>query len=202
MERQNVGETRHIEVAERLVDVLDKLGIAYAIGGSIASSAHGTMRFTQDADIMVQPFSHVADRFFALVKDAFYISERAMQQALASFGSFNVVHFDTSFKIDIFVQGPGEFEQRVLARRTVARLSDAGHRDLCIVSAEDIILLKLRWFKEAGGTSQRQWDDVLGVLAVQGESLDFEYLTDSATELGLKELLERARAEARTQDEA
>jgi hypothetical protein len=66
------------------------------------------------------------------------------------------------------------------------------------VSPEDIVLLKLRWFKETGGTSERQWNDVLGVLAVQAEALDFDYLTDSAKELGLQELLDRAKAEAST----
>ncbi len=193
-----MGETHHIEVVERLVDVLDNLGIAYAIGGSIASSTYGTMRFTQDADIVVQPFSHVADRFHDSVKDEFYIAKEAMWQALNGHGSFNVIHFETSFKIDIFVQGLDEFEQGLLAHRRRAKLSDTSGRDLSVVSPEDIVLLKLRWFKETGGTSERQWDDVLGVLAVQGESLDFDYLTDSARELGLEKLLDRAIAAVRT----
>jgi len=193
-----VGETRHIEVIERLVDVLDHLGITYAIGGSVASSAYGMMRFTQDADIAVQPFAPAADRFYDLTKEEFYISNEAMRHALDSCGSFNVIHFETSVKIDIFVQGPGEFEQRLLARRRKAKLSDTGRRDLDVVSPEDIILLKLRWFDLTGRTSQRQWDDVLGVLAVQGDALNFVYLTASARELGLEELLNRARAEAET----
>lgn len=198
MERGSVGETHHIEVVERLTDMLDSLGIAYAIGGSMASSAYGPMRFTQDADITVEPFSHKADKFYDLVKDEFYISEQAMREALSSHGSFNVIHFETAFKIDIFVQGPSEFEQRLLARRKKAKLSDASRRDLHVVSPEDIVLLKLRWFNMTGCTSQRQWGDVLGVLAVQGDALDFEYLTASARELGLEELLNRARAEAET----
>jgi len=193
-----VGETRHLDVVERLVDVFDTLGIAYAIGGSVASSTYGTMRFTQDTDIVVQPFPRTADKFYDSVKDEFYISEEAMQQALNSCGSFNLIHFETSFKIDVFVLGPGEFEQRLLARRRTAKLSDASRRDLSVVSPEDIILLKLRWFGETGGTSQRQWDDVLGVLAVQGRALDFDYLAASAKELGLEELLDRAIAEADT----
>jgi hypothetical protein len=193
-----VGETRHIEVVERLVDVFDRLGIAYAIGGSMASSVYGTPRFTQDADITVQPFSSVAGRFYDLIKNEFYISEEAMRQALSSCGSFNVIHFATSFKIDIFVQGPSGFEQRLLARRRKVRLSDTSRRDLNVVSAEDVVLLKLRWFWATEGTSQRQWDDILGVLTVQGKALDFQYLADSARELGLEDLLDRARAEADT----
>ncbi len=191
-------DTYHIQVVERLADMLDSLGIAYAIGGSLASSVYGTSRFTEDADITVQPFSRVADRFYQTVKEEFYISEQAMYQALNSFGSFNIIHFETAFKIDIFVPRPDEFEQRLLARSTEVKLSDSSRRNLRVVSAEDIVLLKLRWFHEGGGTSQRQWDDVLGVLRIRRASLDFGYLTESARKLGLAELLDRAIAEADT----
>jgi len=186
------------EVIERLADVLDSLDVRYAIGGSVASALYGVVRFTRDADISVQPFSLVADRLYDLLKDEFYISREAMEEALKSHGSFNVIHFETAFKIDIFIQGPGEFEGRLLDRRRMLRLAEISRRDVCVVSPEDIILLKLRWFKETDCTSERQWNDVLGVLGVQGKSLDFEYLMDSARKLGLEELLERARAEANT----
>jgi hypothetical protein len=194
-----VNEKRENEqVIERLADVLDSLGIRYAIGGSVASALYGTVRFTRDADITVQPFSPLADRLYELLKDEFYVSREAMEEALRSHGSFNVIHFETAFKIDLFIQGPSEFEGRLLDRRRMLRLSDMCRRYVCVVSPEDIILLKLRWFSMTGGTSERQWSDVLGVLAVQGEALDFEYLNDSARKLGLEELLSRARAEADT----
>ena len=194
-----VNERRQTEaVIERLADVLDGLGIRYAIGGSLASALYGTVRFTRDADITVQPFSAAAGKFCDLLEDEFYVSRQAMEEALRSHRSFNVIHFETAFKIDIFVQGPNQFEQRLLDRSRMLRLSDASRRDVSVVSPEDIILLKLRWFRETGGTSERQWTDVLGVLAVQGKALDFEYLTDSAKKLGLEELLKRAVAEADT----
>jgi hypothetical protein len=194
-----VSERRETEeVVERLADLLDSLGIRYAVGGSIASSLYGTVRFTRDADIAVEPFSSVADKLYELLKDEFYVSKQAMEEALSSHRSFNLVHFKTSFKVDIFVQGATEFEQRLLGRGKKLRLSDTSRRGVSVVSPEDIILLKLRWFRETGGTSERQWNDVLGVLAVQGKSLDFGYLTDSARKLGLEELLNRAIAEADT----
>jgi hypothetical protein len=190
--RENEG------VIERLADVLDSLSIRYAIGGSVASALYGTVRFTRDADITVQPFSRVADRLYGLLKDEFYVSREAMEEALRSHGSFNVIHFETAFKIDLFIQGPSAFEGGLWDRRRMLRLSDMSPRDVSVVSPEDIVLLKLRWYRETGGTSERQWNDVLGVLAVQGKSLDFEYLTDSARKLGLEELLNRAMAEADT----
>jgi len=67
-----------------------------------------------------------------------------------------------------------------------------------VVSPEDVVLLKLRWFAMTGGTSERQWSDVLGVLGVQGPALDRAYLTRWARKLGLNELLDRAIAEVGT----
>jgi hypothetical protein len=199
MERPAVNDKRESEeVIERLADVLDSLSIRYAIGGSIASALYGTVRFTRDADISVQPFSSVADKLYELLKDEFYISREAMEEALRSHGSFNVIHFKTVFKIDVFVHGPSEFEGGLLDRARMLRLSDANRRDVSVVSPEDIVLLKLRWFRESDCTSEHQWNDVLGVLAVQGRSLDFEYLADSVKKLGLEELLDRAIAEAET----
>ncbi len=199
MERLLNNERRENErVIERLADVLDSLGVRYAVGGSVASALYGTVRFTRDADLTVEPFSQVADRLYGLLQDEFYISREAMEEALRSHGSFNMIHFETAFKIDLFVRGPSEFEGRLWERRRMLRLSDESGRDVSVVSPEDIILLKLDWFRQTGGTPQRQWDDVLGVLAVQGNALDFEYLTASARELGLEELLNRARAEADT----
>ncbi len=186
------------EVIERLADVLDDLGIRYAIGGSVASALYGTVRFTRDADITIQPFSSLADRLYELLKDEFYVSREAMEEALKSHGSFNIIHFGTAFKIDLFIQGSNEFERQLLDRRHMLRLDEASPREVGVVSPEDIVLLKLRWFSMTGGTSERQWSDVLGVLAVQGKSLDFEYLEDSARKLGLEELLDRAIAEAQT----
>ncbi|MBN1507059.1 MAG: nucleotidyltransferase [Sedimentisphaerales bacterium] len=194
MDRKRENE----EVIERLADVLDRLGVRYAIGGGVASALYGTVRFTRDADISVQPFSPIADKLYESLQDEFYISREAMEEALRFHGSFNIIHFETAFKIDLFIQGPTEFEERVLDRRRMLKLADISRRNVCVVSPEDIVLLKLRWFKDTDCTSERQWNDVLGVLRVQRESLDFGYLTDFAAKLGLEELLDRARAEANT----
>jgi hypothetical protein len=191
-----VNEKRESEeVIERLADVLDSLGIRYAIGGSVASALYGTVRFTRDADVSIQASLPLGDRLYELLKEEFYVSREAMREALRSHGSFNIIHLETAFKIDLFIQGVSEFEGQLLDRRRTLRLSDTSRRDVSVVSPEDIILLKLRWFRETGCTSERQWDDVLGVLQVQGDALDFDYLTEWAEKLGLEELLNRSKAE-------
>lgn len=193
-----MSELREIQVLERLAEVLDSLGIPYAIGGSIASSVYGTVRFTRDADIAVLPFTSVADKFYALLKNDFYVNEEAMQQALGCCGSFNIVHFDTAFKIDLFLLGPSEFEQQLLVRSRMVRLGETPESDLCFVSPEDVILLKLRRLNESDGFDESQWEDILGVLAIQGLALDSERLIEDAKNLGVEDLLERAIAEAET----
>ncbi len=186
-------------VIERITGVLDSLGIAYAIGGSVASALYGTIRFTRDADITVQAFLPVADKFYELLQEEFYVSKEAMNEALRSHGSFNLIHYGTSFKIDLFVQGTSEFEQQLLPRRRKLRLTEASQKDFCVVSPEDIILLKLLWFQHGGGTSERQWADVRGVLTVQRQALDYDYLSEYASKLGLIDLLQRAISEAQSE---
>jgi hypothetical protein len=63
-------------------------------------------------------------------------------------------------------------------------------------TAEDIVLHKLDWYRAGAGTSDRQWNDAVGVLALQREALDWVYLQRWSRVLGLGELLDRAASEA------
>jgi hypothetical protein len=47
-----------------------------------------------------------------------------------------------------------------------------------------------------GGSSERQWNDVLGVLQVQKEKLDYPYLQRGARHMGVATLLEQAIKDA------
>ncbi|MCJ7582391.1 MAG: hypothetical protein MUP98_17895 [Candidatus Aminicenantes bacterium] len=68
-------------------------------------------------------------------------------------------------------------------------------QDLYLASAEDIILSKLQWYKEGGCVSERQWNDVKGVLRIVDKKLDFIYLRDRAKKRGLKSLLDKVLAQ-------
>ncbi len=190
----NAGQ---VAVIRKLTDVLDDLQIEYAIGGSIASSLYGTVRFTQDADITVKEFRGVAQKLYERLKDEFYLSREAMLGALDSCGSFNAVHLETSFKIDMFIQGQSEFDKQFLARCKRLSLSDSEEKTFCVVSPEDVVLLKLRWYAGSDCVSDRQWQDILGVLKVQAESVDFKYMKKWSRELGVDQLLQRAISESK-----
>ena len=191
-----MNNQQDIAILEKLIEVFDRLNIAYVIGGSVASSVYGQVRFTQDADITVEPFESVAERLFDELKGDFYISSEAMNEALQNKSSFNVIHLETAFKIDIFIRQESEFQKQLLSRGRKLQLKNSG-KAFIFVSPEDIILLKLDWYRQSDCSSERQLSDVLGVLAVQKEHLDFNYLKDWAEKMELSDLLQKAISEAR-----
>lgn len=187
-----------LEILKDFADILDSLGITYVIGGSVASSIYGKVRFTQDVDMTVESFEGKADEFFRLVRSDFYISWDAMKQALRQASSFNVVHLESAFKIDVFIQKDTEFEKQLLSRRKFMKLSESFKKAFSVVSAEDIILLKLRWYQQTGCSSEKQWEDILAVLEVQKDELDLGYLKKWSDILRINQLLENAISEAKS----
>ena len=120
-----------------------------------------------------------------------------MQQALSCWGSFQ--HHPTSRPPSDrpVPAGPRDSSSNYGPQSRVVRLGNP-RSDLCFVSPEDVILLKLRRLNESDAFDESQWEDILGVLAIQGQALDFGRLNEDATILGVEDLLERAIAEAQT----
>lgn len=66
-----------------------------------------------------------------------------------------------------------------------------------IASSEDMILSKLAWYESGNPISDKQWNDIVGILKIQQSHLDRLYLEDWARRLNLAGLLERALTDAR-----
>lgn len=173
------------------------LGVRYHIGGSVASSAHGIARATLDVDLVADLKTEHVRKFAATLSETYYIDERMITDAIYRRTSFNIIHLETMIKIDVFVLKTREYDQQAFERMIVDTLDesdDAG--EFYLSSPEDTILNKLEWFRLGNEIALRQWRDVLGVLKVQGKSLDFDYLRKWAKEIGVLELLDRAVTEA------
>ncbi len=176
--------------------ILERLGIPYHVGGSIASSAHGMYRASADADFVIDPSAAQLWELARALEPEFYVSRPAITEALAARGTFNAIHEATSFKIDFFLKGPTPFDAEELRRSVRQALDAEGTRSVMLKSAEDTVLRKLEWLRRGGGVSERQWQDVVSILAAMRGQLDEAHLDRWARELGLGELLERARREA------
>lgn len=83
---------------------------------------------------------------------------------------------DTLFKVDIYVPKDDEFGRQQFQGVRRETLLPGGAGGACVSAPEDTIPAKLRWHRRGGGASERQLSDVLGVLKVQRERLDLEYL--------------------------
>jgi hypothetical protein len=185
-----------IAVTLLVVDVLESLGVPYFIGGSLASAVHGVVRATVDADVVAELGAEHIEPLARGLSDAFYVDLDIGRRAIQQRGSFNVVHLTSAFKVDIFVAKERAFDRMQLERRMLQSIGVEPGRTAYFATPEDIILSKLEWYRMGGEVSVRQWNDAVGVLKVQGERLDRDYLSRWASELAVEDLLDRARAEA------
>lgn len=185
-----------IQVTLVVVRLLEKIGVRYAIGGSLASAIHGIVRSTMDVDIVAEMKTRHVRPFVEGLGESFYADESRILEAVKRCGSFNVIDQSTVFKIDVFVARDQLFEISQIERRESVPLTDVSDERAFVSSAEDVVLAKLLWYRKGGDVSDRQWNDVLGVVRVQSDNLNREYLTEMAGRLEIEDLLQRAFEEA------
>lgn len=186
-----------LSVTLQVVKVFERLGIRYAIGGSVASALHGVIRATIDADIVAELRREHVEMFSDELSGSFYLNADAIRNAIDRRGHFNVIQLETMFKVDVFIPKDRAFDHAQLERRALQVISTEPKVSAYFCSAEDTVLAKLDWYRLGGMVSERQWRDVLGVIRVQGNRLDHDYLRRMAGTLGVFELLETAMDEAR-----
>jgi hypothetical protein len=186
-----------VDVALRVADVLNRCGLRYVIGGSLASSVSGEPRSTLDVDIMVEiPEATIPCVIQGLGSD-FHADRDAFVRAIRDRSSVNVIHLPTATKVDLFVMGATPIDARQMQRRRKIQVADRPGAELYVYTPEDILLQKLRWYKLGREVSDRQWRDILGIIAVQGDALDLAYARPAAAEIDVSDLLNRALAESR-----
>lgn len=187
-----------ISVLLLVTTALERLGIRYVLVGSFASSMYGLYRATADIDMVADIKGNQVNALHSVLTEAFYVDELAMRNAVSQKRSFNAIHFESVFKVDIFVPHD-EFTLAQLDRRQSRRLSPDRDEEIYVATPEDTILAKLRWFRAGNQSSTNQWNDVLGIMATRHDSLDMGHLNNWAKRLGIDDLLAQALAEARTQ---
>jgi hypothetical protein len=187
---QNLSDLRQV------LEVLTKLGIPYALGGSMASSVYGVPRYTHDADVTAEPFPGKEAQLAAAFGEDFYLSESAIRDAVRLRSSFNIINTSIGFKVDVFVRKDRPFDKSAMSRRVALELPDAPNQPIVLHTPEDVILFKLWWFRLGNLASEQQFRDIIGVLQVQAGKLDDAYLDHWAADLGVTDLLARARQDA------
>jgi len=121
----------------------------------------------------------------------------SIQEALRRGRAFNLIHYASTLKIDIFPLRPDEYSRVSFARRRYEQSRSFGPDPIeyAVASAEDTILRKLELCRAGGETSERQWNDLRGVRNVSGKILDYAYLRQWAKFLKVDDVLEELSSE-------
>lgn len=174
---------------ELLVDCLRRLnrsGVIYYVTGSMASNYWGIPRSTHDLDFVVQMPSTAVSRIVQEFSGDFYIEEAAVRAVYEPPHQFNAIDTRSALKVDFWLAGLEPFDQEMLRRRVSATLFGEA---ASISTAEDVILHKLVWNRIS--PSDRQLGDAAGIVAVQADALDKDYLRYWGQELGVATELKR-----------
>ena len=176
------------ETLREIVARLETLGIPYMVVGSVAASAYGRQRATQDFDVVVDARAPALRALVrSLPEDRFYVSEEAALEALRYETQFNVLDMVTGWKADLIPRKQRPFSETEFGRR--ARLDVMGVPTY-VASVEDLIVAKLEWGKASG--SERQLEDVRTLVRIIGAKLDRTYVEEWIQRLDLREMWERA----------
>jgi hypothetical protein len=149
-------------------------------------------------DLVVDIAPELIDDFASELNKDFYADPALIRESFARGRAANLIHLTTAWKFDLFPLQRDEYSGVAFARRSLREIRpDGGEAIECAVaSAEDTILRKLEWYRAGGESSERQWNDLLGVCRTAKARLDFNYLRRWAGHLKLNDLLERLLAES------
>jgi hypothetical protein len=189
-------ENEPIEVTLIVTGIFERLGVPYLIGGSLASTLYGMVRTTQDSDIIAEMQLEHIEPFVSALEADFYLDQEMIAESIQRNSSFNIIHRDTMFKVDVFIPRPSPFLKSQLARARRQTFTLGKEVSAKFASPEDTILSKLEWYRMGGEASDRQWRDILGVLKTKAGDIDLEYLHQWAKELKVSDLLEHAFIQA------
>ncbi len=181
------------QVLAEITAALDRAKIRYAVGGSVASGARGVWRSTLDVDLVAAIRPAQTNDLVAALGPSWYADPEMIRDAIQAGRPFNVIHKGLAHKVDVF-PATDDFHLAQLERATTIPLG-AAEVPCSVTSAEDILLAKLRWYRDGGEVSDRQWNDIVGLITTS-RSLDDAYLQLWSARLRVSDLLEKAKADA------
>lgn len=168
------------ELMQKAADFFERLKVPYRIVGSMASMAYSEARFTNDIDILADLKPEHADAFEReFPAPDFYVSIPAVREAIRTRHQFNIIHVPSGLKLDVIQRKDSEFGK--LDIEGGKRLRSEGFYDAWFGAPENLILMKLRYFKEGG--SEKHLRDIASLLLIQGTNIDRAYITKWASRL-------------------
>ncbi|MBN2893275.1 MAG: hypothetical protein JXL97_15495 [Bacteroidales bacterium] len=158
-----------LNLLKRVTNSLESKGIEYMLSGSIALNNYSIPRMTMDIDIVIELDEDKLPNFLSIFDQNYYINEKTVRYETLNTGMFNVIDFETGFKIDFIIRKNTEYRKHEFERRQKTKITDF---NVWIVSPEDLIISKIEWIQKL--QSDKQINDLINLLAIN--NIDKKYI--------------------------
>jgi len=175
------------DAVAQIINAMDAVGFDYMLVGSFSSMYYSFPRSTTDADFVVGTPGWDARSLAEKLSDEFKFDPQLSFEMIGGSMKNEIAIEGTPFRIELFGLTDQAFDQSRFARRRKITL---GGMKVWLPTPEDVILQKLIWYRP------KDQEDVLGVIAINHEKLDRDYLRHWADQLDLSEVLAKAWASA------
>ncbi len=179
----------HVHLMRKFAQALQAADIPHVLVGSMSSNVHGFARSTKDMDLVVQTDPAGLDRLFKAVEEWFDLDPQASFETVTGTLRHILVAKDGKFKVEVFQLSNDPHDQERFCRRLTVAYPSLEAR-VSILTAEDVIITKLRWARA------KDLEDVKDVISVQGaDGLDWKHIHHWTAVHGTRQKLEAVRAE-------
>ena len=173
-----------------VLEALKAARVKYLIGGAIAAWAWGEPRATQDIDIVIDlPIKAVGKLSRELKKRDMLVPAEIILDTLREDRAdipINAIHLYSGLKADLYpIRSGDELRLNAFQRRQRVDFGSPIGR-VYIHSPEDLILYKLIYFGLSRQTKHSR--DIAAILRTKKDQLDFVYIEEWTTRLGLNSL--------------
>lgn len=178
-----------LEVLDRVISILDDMGIEHMLVGAFSAIAYGLARTTKDADFVVACEPQDLPRIAAALGPEFSLDRQIQFETLTHSKRSVVTHRSSGFTVEFFYLGDDPHHHERFRRRRRGMVGSLG-RGAWLPSPEDVVIQKIRWGRE------KDIADARNVIAVCLDTLDWTYLRSWTDRHGTTELATRLRHEA------
>jgi len=180
-------ESIEFNIIRTIVTRLNKAGISYMFTGSVATNFYATPRMTRDVDVIIELRETDVDRLCDLFENDFYVDRDMVRSAVKRNGMFNIINYESVFKIDFIIRKDDKYRREEFKRRKCIVFEGM---EVYVTAPEDLMLSKLYWAKDS--LSELQLGDVKNLLK-SVKILDKDYLEQWARYLDIDELYRKVK---------
>ncbi len=174
------------EHAGAVIAACNAVGIPHMLVGSFSRNVYAAPRSTQDADVVIAMEPDKVKALMVALSDEFVWEEQMTFETVTGTRRDTVTSKEGAFKVEVFWLSNDPHDRERFARR---REIDFGGRKTWVPTAEDVIVMKLRWKRP------KDIDDVRDVIEFQGnDALDWPYIHAWSEKHGTRALLDEIRA--------